>query len=146
MRYLASLIFALVLSVAFVACGGEEAVCAERVADPGGVWCMTDTNIETTCEGGLNPPRDYFMRILQEGSDLSAATNYGWLKGRICGDQIRMSGESSRTSGDYTTTVTGNMELTISADGNSMEGSVTWAGTTPDQSCRGKDLMSGYRC
>lgn len=146
MRYLVGFVLLMALGVTIVACGGEEAVCAERVADPGGVWCMTDTNIETTCAGGLNPPHDYFMTILQEGSDLSAATNYGWLEGRICGDQIRMSGGASRTMGDYTTTVTGNMELTISADGNSVEGSVTWAGTTPNQSCRGRDLMGGYRC
>jgi len=48
--------------------------------------------------------------------------------------------------GDYYVTVTGNYELSISADGNSVEGSVTWTGTNPNQTCRGKDLLSGYRC
>jgi hypothetical protein len=147
MRYLTSLIFALALSVAFVACGGGggEAECAEPIADPGGVWCMTDTNIENTCGDPL-PPRDYFLRIGQQGSDLSAASNFGWLEGTICGDQIRMSGEFSRTSGDYYIASTGNMELSISADGNSVEGSEAWTWTDPNQTCRGKNLVSGYRC
>ena len=145
MRYLTSLIFALALSVAFVACGGEEADCAEPTADPGGHWCMTDTNIETTC-GEPVPPHDYFLTIFQEGSDLSAGTRYGWFEGTICGDQIRMSGGATRTMGDYYVIVTGNYELSISADGNSVEGSVTWTGTNPNQTCRGKNLVSGYRC
>ena len=104
MRYLTSLIFALELSVAFVACGAEEAVCAEPVANPGGIWCMTSTNIETNCRGELYPPHDFFFTIFQEGSDLSAASNWGWLEGTICGDQIRMSGEGGRD--DLTTTAT----------------------------------------
>jgi hypothetical protein len=141
MRYLIGFVLAVALGVTFISCGEEDGGCAERVADPGGTWCMTDTNIETTC-GEPVPPHDYFLTILQEGSDLSAATNWGWLEGTICGDQIRMSGEFSRDP----ITVTGNMKLTISADGNSLEGFVTWTATRPNQNCRGKDLMSGYRC
>jgi len=38
------------------------------------------------------------------------------------------------------------MELSISADGNSVEGSEAWTATRPDLNCRGKDLLSGYRC
>ncbi len=145
MRCLVGSVFVLALSVAFVACGGEEANCAEPTAEPGGHWCMTATNIETTC--AAEPHRyDFYMTILQEGIDLSAATPYGWFEGTICGDQIRMSGEASRTMGDYYLTVTGNMELSISADGNSVEGFVTWTHTSPDQNCRGRDLISGYRC
>ena len=143
MRYLTSLIFALALalSVAFVACGGAEADCAEPVADPTGRWSMTRTPIEETCVAELPPPDNFFMTIFQEGSDLATFSPYGLLKGTICGDQVRMSGEGSR--GDFT--VTGNMELSISVDGNSVEGSFTGTYTSPTQNCRGKHLLSGYR-
>ena len=140
MRYVVG--FVLVMALGALGCGDGEAGCAEPVADPGGTWCMTATNIENSCTGELYDPHDFFFTIFQEGSDLSAASNWGWLEGTICGDQIRMSGEGGRDD----LTVTGNMELTISADGNSVEGSEAWTATRPDLNCRGRDLLSGYRC
>ena len=128
MRHLTSLILTLALSVAYVACGGGEADCAEPVADPTGRWLMTATPIDDTCAAEPQP-YDFYLTILQEGSDLATFSPYGHLKGTICGDQIRMSGEATRTHGDYYITIRGNMELSISADGNSVEGSVTWTST-----------------
>jgi hypothetical protein len=141
MRYLASLIWILVLSVAFVACGGEEAGCAEPAADAAGVWEMTATPIEDSCDGDLTP-YTFWVTIMQDGNALTAHTPEGTLPGTICGDQVQISGSYS-VEGGGTSTV--NLALTVSADGNSVEGSDTWSWTYDGQSCRGSESLIGIR-
>jgi hypothetical protein len=132
MRYLVTLVFGLALSIAFVACGGEGVGCAEPAADAAGQWEMTATPIEDSCDNDLTPYK-FWVTIMQEGNSLTAQTPEGTMTGTICGDQIRMSGSSV------------NLELTVSADGDSVEGSDTWTWTDGVQSCGGSESLSGTR-
>jgi hypothetical protein len=42
---------------------------------------MIATNIDISCKDELLAPHDFFFTIFQDGSDLSAASNWGWLEG-----------------------------------------------------------------
>ena len=101
---------------------------------------MTATPIEDTCGGSL-APYTFPVTIMQDGNALTAQTPEGPMTGTICGDQIRMSG--SWTEAGVAQTV--NLELTVSADGNSVEGSDTWTWADGTQSCGGSDSLSGTR-
>jgi hypothetical protein len=101
---------------------------------------MTATPIEDTCGNSL-APSTFPVTIMHEGNDLTAQTLEGPMTGTICGDQIRMSG--SWTKAGVAQTV--NLELTISTDGNSVEGSDTWTWTDGTQSCGGLESLSGTR-
>jgi hypothetical protein len=124
--------------LAFAACGGGE--CAEPAADTTGVWQMTATPIEDTCGGSL-APYTFSVTIMQDENALTGQTPEGPVTGTICGDQIRMSGSSTEAGVAQTV----NLELTISAGGNSVEGSDTWTWTDGTQSCRGSESLSGTR-
>jgi len=140
MRYLFGFMCVLALSVVLVACGGEGPGCAEPAADAAGEWEMTATPIEDTCGGDLTP-YTFGVTIMQEGNALSGQTPEGTMTGTICGDQVQMSGSSPEAGG----TATVNLELTVSADGNSVEGSDTWNWTNGAQSCGGSESLSGTR-
>jgi hypothetical protein len=135
MRWLFGFLMALAV-LAFTACGDGD--CAEPV-DVAGEWQMTATPIEDTCDGEPGAPYTFRVTITQEGNALTGQTPEGPMAGTICGDQIRMS--DSWTEAGVAQTV--NLELTISADGNSVEGSDTWTWTDATQSCGGSELLSG---
>lgn len=137
MRYVFRFLMALAV-FAFAACGGDE--CADPVADVTGEWKIDATPITDTC-GGSFAPYTFFITATQEGNALTSETPEGTMTGTICGDQIRMSLRS--TEGGRTATV--NMELAVSLDGNSAEGSDTWRWTSGAQSCRGSESLSGTR-
>jgi len=124
--------------LAFAACGGDGGECAEPAADTTGEWQMTATPIEDTCGGSLTP-YTFPVAIMQDGNALTGQTPEGAMTGTICGNQIRMSG--SWTEGSVAQTV--NLELTISADGNSVEGSDSWTWTDGVESCSGSESLSG---
>jgi hypothetical protein len=137
MRYLLSLILVLALSVAFVACGGEEG-CAEPV-DVEGDWQMTSTVVSDNCDGREN--QAFLMTITQDANALTAETPELTFNGTICGNQIQMKGSFPEDGG----TVTVNGTLVVSADGNSMEGTDTWTWTDGSESCSGSDSLSASR-
>jgi hypothetical protein len=141
MRYLFGFICVLALSAVFVACGGEEAGCAEPAGDATGVWEMTATPIEDTCDGEPGAPYTFWVTIMQEGNSLTAQTPEGTFPGTICGDRIQMSGSYPEDNG----TTTANLELTVLADGNSVEGSDTWNWTNGVQNCGGSESLVGVR-
>jgi hypothetical protein len=140
MRYLFGFLMALVV-LGFVACGGEGVGCAEPAADAAGQWEMTATPIEDSCDNDLTP-YTFQVTIIQEGNALTAHTPEGTLTGTICGDQLQISGSYS-VDGGGTSTV--NLDLTVSADGNSVQGSDTWNWTDGFESCGGSDSLSGTR-
>jgi hypothetical protein len=137
MRYLLSLILVLALSVAFVACGGEEG-CAEPV-DVEGDWQMTSTVVSDNCDGREN--QAFLMTITQDANALTAETPELTFNGTICGNQIQMKGSFPEDGG----TVTVNAALTVSADGESMSGSDTWTWTDGSERCSGSDSLSAIR-
>lgn len=136
MRYLVSLVFVSALSVAFVACGGEGADCAEPV-DVAGEWEMTSTVVSDNCDGRMS--QTFRMTITQDGNALTAETPELTFSGTICGNQIQMSGSFPEDDG----TVTVNATLDVSAEGDSMQGSDTWTWTDGSESCSGSDSLSG---
>jgi len=137
MRYLFGFLMALAV-FAFAACGGDE--CADPVADVTGEWKIDATPITDTCGGSL-APYTFFITATQEGNALTSETPEGTMTGTICGDQIRMSLRSTESGG----TATVDMELTVSLDGNSAEGSDTWRRTSGAQSCGGSESLSATR-
>ena len=140
MRYLVG--FVCVLAVlSFAACGSGDGDCAEPAGDASGVWQMNATPIEDTCDGDLTPYA-LWVTILQEGNALTGQTPEGTLTGTICGDRVQMS-DTYSVQGGGTSTV--NLELTVLADGNSVEGSATWSWTYGGESCGGSESLSGVR-
>jgi hypothetical protein len=125
--------------LAFAACGGNDGNCGEPL-NAVGEWEMTATPIEDTCGGDLTP-YTFRVTIMQEGNALTGQTPDGTMTGTICGDQVQMSGSSPEAGG----TATVNLELTVLADGNSVEGSDTWNWTNGVQSCGGSESLSGTR-
>jgi len=140
MRYVFGFLMALAV-LAFAACAGKRGECAEP-SDIAGVWEITATGISDSCSGLGS--YTFPVTIAQDGNTLSGETPDGTLTGTVCGDRIQMSGA---VPGLYnwggTTTV--NLQLTISADGNSVEGSDTWNWTSGLQSCEGSESLSGTR-
>ena len=140
MRYAFGFLMALAL-LAFAACGGKGAGCAEP-SDVAGVWEVTATSISDSCSGGLGS-YTFPVTIAQDGNTLSGENPDGTLTGTVCGDRIQMSGTGVGKTWEGTTTV--NLQLTISADGNSVEGSDTWKWTDGLLSCEGSNSLSGTR-
>ena len=127
--------------LAFAACGGNGGECAEP-SDVAGVWEITATGISDSCSGlgSFTFP----LPIAQDGKTLSGETPYyETVPGTVCGDRIQMSGTGFGKTRDGTTTV--NLQLTISADGYSVEGSDTWKWTDGLLSCEGSNSLSGTR-
>jgi hypothetical protein len=121
--------------------GGTGGECAEP-SDIAGVWEITATGISDSCSGLGS--YTFPVTIAQDGNALSGETPDGTLAGTVCGDRIQMSGavpEWSSRGG----TKTVDLQLTISADGNSVEGSDTWNWTSGLQSCEGSESLSGTR-
>jgi hypothetical protein len=139
MRYVFGFLIALAV-LAFAACGDNDGNCGEPL-DAAGEWEMTATPIEDSCDDDLTP-YTFRVTITQEGNALTAQTPEGTLTGTICGDQVQISGSYS-VEGGGTSTV--NLALTVSADGNSVEGSDTWSWTYDGQSCRGSESLIGIR-
>jgi hypothetical protein len=143
MRYLFGFVMALAV-LALAACGGGE--CAEP-SDIAGVWEITATGISDSCSGLGS--YTFPVTIAQDGNTLSGETPDGTLTGTVCGDRIQMSGGVPGLGGIpglvSEGTTTANLQLTISADGNSMEGSDTWNWTNGLQSCEGSESLSGTR-
>jgi hypothetical protein len=139
MRYLFGFLKALAVLV-FAACGGTDGNCGEPL-DAAGEWEMIATPIEDSCDDDLTP-YTFRVTIMQEGNALTGQTPEGTMTGTICGDQVQMSGTYS-VEGGGTSTV--KLTLTVSADGNSVEGSDIWNWTTGVQSCGGSESLSGTR-
>lgn len=137
MRYVLGSIGVLALSVALVACGSEEG-CAEP-ADVTGEWQMTSTVVSDSCDGRMS--QTFPMTITQEGNALTAEAPELSFSGTICGSQIQMKGSFPEDGG----TVTVNATLTVSADGNSMQGTDNWTWTDSSESCSGSDSLSATR-
>jgi hypothetical protein len=125
--------------LAFAACGDGDGDCGEPL-DVAGEWLMTATPIEDTCDGDLTPYM-FGVTIIQEGNALAGQTLGATFPGTICGNQIQMNGSFS----EYGETTTVNLRLTVSADGNSVEGSDTWNWTDGVESCGGSESLSGTR-
>jgi len=138
-RYVFGLLMALAV-LAFAACGGDEGECAEPAADVTGEWRIDATPITDTCGGSL-APYTFFITAAQEGNDVTSETPEGPMTGTICGDQLRLSG--SWTEAGVAQTV--NLELTVSIDGNSAEGSDTWTWADGTRSCGGSESLSATR-
>jgi len=139
MRYLVGFVFVLSAApLSFAACGSSDNDCAEPAGDASGVWQMTATPTEDTCGGSLTP-YTFPVTIIQDENALTGQTPEGAMTGTICGNQIRMSG--SWTEAGVTQTV--DLELTISADVSSVEGSDNWTWTDGADSCRGSESLSG---
>ena len=120
-------------------CSGSESLIVTRCAEPvdvAGDWLMTATPIEDTCYGDLTP-YTFGVTIMQEGNALT----FGGFPGTICGNEIQMNASFS----EYGETMTVNVQLTASADGNSVEGSDTWTWTDGVESCGGSESLSGVR-
>ncbi len=137
MRYLIGFMCVLALGIAFVACGGEEG-CAEPV-DVEGNWQMTSTVVSDSCDGREN--QTFLMTITQDANALTAETPELTFNGTICGNQIQMKGSFPEDGG----TVTVNAALTVSAEGDSMQGSDTWTWTDGSMSCSGSDSLDAIR-
>jgi hypothetical protein len=139
MRYLVG--FGCVLAgLAFAACGGNGGECAEPAADVTGEWKIDATPVTDTCGGSL-APYTFFITAIQEGNAVTSETPEGPMTGTMCGDQLRLSG--SWTEAGVAQTV--NLELTVSMDGNSAEGSDTWTWTDGTRSCGGSESLSATR-
>jgi hypothetical protein len=81
------------------------------------------------------------VTIVQEGNALAGQTLGATFPGTICGNQIQMSGSFS----EYGETTTVDLQLTVSADGNSLEGSDSWNWTDGVESCGGSESLRGTR-
>ncbi len=139
MRYTFGFLTALAV-LAFTACGGEGRECAEP-SDIAGVWEITARGISDSCNGLGS--YTFPLTIAQDGKTLSGETPDGTLAGTVCGDAIQMTGAVPGLYFGGTTTAS--LQLTISADGNSVEGSDTWSSTSGLQSCEGSESVSGAR-
>jgi len=137
MRYLFGFLMALA-ALAFAACGDNNGNCAEPV-EVAGEWLITATPIEDTCDGEPGSPYTFPVTITQEGDRVTGQTPEGTMTGTICGHRIQMSGSSPEAGG----TATVELELTVSADGDSVEGSDTWSWTYDGESCGGSEFLRG---
>ncbi len=133
-------------AMALGACDGKGGECAEP-SDVAGVWEFRATAISDSCSGLAS--YTFPMTIAQNGSALSGENPGGTLAGTLCGDRIQMSGSVPGLDGIPGLfsggTTTANLQLTVSADGNSMEGSDTWNWTIGSQNCQGSESLSGTR-
>jgi hypothetical protein len=137
---------ALAMLASAAACGGKGSECVEP-SDIAGVWEITATGISDSCSGLGS--YTFPVTISQDGNTLSGETPDGTLAGTVCGDRIQMSGGVPGLGGIpglYSGgSTTANLQLTISVDGNSVEGSDTWNWTSGSQSCEGSESLSGTR-
>jgi len=139
MRYAFGFFMALAV-LTFAACGGKGGDCAEP-SDIAGVWEITARGISDSCSGLGS--YTFPLTIAQDGNTLSGESPDGTLAGTVCGDAIQMTGAVPGLYFGGTTTA--NLQLTISSDGNSVEGSDTWNSTSGSQSCVGSESLSGNR-
>ncbi|MBT8451519.1 MAG: hypothetical protein KJO40_06090 [Deltaproteobacteria bacterium] len=124
------------------ACDGERGECAEP-SDVAGVWEIRATAISDSCSGLGS--YTFPLTIAQDGETVSGENPDGTLTGTVCGDRIQMSGIVPGLGLFSGGTTTANLELTVSTNGNSMEGSDTWNWTGGSQTCQGSESLSGTR-
>jgi hypothetical protein len=117
--------------------GGHGGTCGTPL-DVAGGWLITATPIEDTCDGDLSSYM-FLVTITQDGSALAGQAFGAVFPGTICGDQIEMGGSFA----EYGETTTVNIQLTVSAEGNSLDGSDTWNWTDGVESCGGSESLSG---
>ena len=145
MRYVFG--FLMALAVAVTGCdgaggtggtGGGGGNCGDPV-DFAGEWEMTSTVVSDDCDGRMS--QTFGMMITQDGNAITAETFELTFDGTICGTEIQMSGSFPEDVG----TVTVDATLTVSVDGNSMEGADSWTWTDGSESCSGSDSLSATR-
>lgn len=139
MRYSVGFIFIVALAMAGFAACGEDSSCGEPL-DVAGDWEMT-SKVETD-ECDERSDQMYRMTITQDGNDVTGETEeFGTFTGTICGDRMQLNSSFSADGG----TVKVKATLTVSADGNSMEGTDSWTWTDGSETCSGSDSLIATR-
>lgn len=128
------------LTVAVAACGGDDGDCAEPITDGTGTWTITEVVDGSDCDEGTYT-ENYTVSVTQSGNSLTVVAPTGTFSGEICGNKVSWSGSYPEDGGTTTATI----DLTVSADGNSLNGSVTWSWTDGSDSCAGTSQTTGSR-
>ena len=138
MRYVFRFLMALAV-LAFAACADNDGNCVEPV-DVAGEWLMTATPIEDTCDGD-----PYALHV--RGDNHTRGKRSGWSDqwSYFAGNDLWQPDPDERSFSEYGVTSTVNLQLTASADGNSVEGSDSWNWTDGLESCGGSESLSGTR-
>lgn len=103
-----------------------------------GNWEISTAEVMGTC-GAV--PRILEATITQDGNALTAEIPGATLSGTINGNQMQLNGIFPEDGG----TVTLSVKVTVSADGDSMQGSDNWTVTYGSDECWGSESVSAIR-
>ncbi len=110
------------------------------IADLTGTWSVTERTLSNNC-GDPNTSEQYIARFVQNGNKLDVTRFGQTLKGTISGNKVSWAGLSFPEDGG-TTTMT-ETSITVSDDGGSISGTMSWTWTDGSDGCQGKSSVSG---
>lgn len=142
-RTLGPVLWILVLTLAFAACGDDDddGPAAPAAFDLTGTWVMQETIDATACGEGTDTD-SWTMTVVQEGNDVTIDTPDGQFSGTVSGDRVSWRGSYSYDGGTLTIT---SMVIRVVNDGDGLNGTVQWSWTDGSLSCSGSTLVSGTR-
>ena len=132
----------LVLGLTLGGCGGGGGGGGtdDPIADITGTWDITETLGSNTCDDFGTTT--YTLTATLSGNDVTVVTPVGTFTGTLDGDQLEWSGRYPEDGGTVTIT---DMDITVSADGNTLSGTTRWSWTDGSFSCSGTTNVSGVR-
>lgn len=110
--------------------------------DMNGTWQISETPISSNC--AVPPdPLQYQLAAVQNGSSLTVTDQYGNVfTGTVSANKISWTGSYPDEGG--TTAITG-MDVTVSADSATLNGTASWLWSDSTSSCSGSTAITGAK-
>ena len=128
-----------------VGCGGSSSSSNTSGVSPkdvSGKWSVHEVVNESACGIG-NETNDYNVTVVQSGAQITLTDSNGnSYTGSVNGSTISWKGSFSKDGGTATIT---SMTLTLSSDGNSLDGTANWTWTGGGKTCSGTTQITSTK-
>ena len=138
------LLFSMSLTLSGCGGGGGSSSNTSGVSakDVSGKWSVHEVVNESACGLG-NETNDYNVTVVQSGAQITLTDSNGnTYTGSVNGSTISWKGSFSRDGGTVTIT---SMTLTLSSDGDSLNGTANWTWTGSGKTCSGTTQITATK-
>ncbi len=125
---------------------------APSIRDVSGTWTFNEKVVYSNCGPTDGKPFVYDVTITQSGDQITIVSyDDGMVSshGTIDGNTISVTGTYQNTyqnnSGTWFVKNTGSYTLTVSEDGQTLNGTGIWTHTLNSETCSGRDELTGYK-
>ncbi len=137
----ASVVFAVLILALFLSCS-EDSPTGAGLEPPDyditSTWAFTEVADETDCDEGTNT-YNYDVTIVQDGNQITVTMEGEEFSGTISASTVKWSGSFPEDGG---TTTIHSVSLSVTNDGQSLDGNMSWSWSDGTDSCSGTSELT----